>query len=90
MKTSWWWLFRIPGDIDVTDGSHPDGPIIQSVVFKVASEPQIRAAIDRFYGSADEAVERIVQELSQTQVDLDQVQAEAWRGGRWCGYGGGG
>ena len=64
-----------PGDIDVTDGltRMVDYP---NVVFKVASEPQIRAAIDRFYGSANEAVERIVQELSQTQVDLDQVQAE--------------
>lgn len=64
-----------PSDIDATDGltrmvNYP------SIVFKVASEPQIRAAIDRFYGSANEAVERIVQELSQTQVDLDQIQAE--------------
>ena len=64
-----------PGDIDVTDGltrmiDHPN------MIFKVSSEPQIRAAIDRFYGSADQAVERIVQELSQTQVDLEQVQAE--------------
>ncbi|MDE2681194.1 MAG: GspE/PulE family protein [Verrucomicrobiota bacterium] len=64
-----------PTDIDATDGltrmvNYP------SIVFKVASEPQIRAAIDRFYGSANEAVERIVQELSQTQVDLDQIQAE--------------
>ena len=64
-----------PGDIDVTDGltrmiDHPN------MIFKVSSEPQIRAAIDRFYGSADQAVERIVQELSQTQVDLEQEQAE--------------
>ena len=64
-----------PSDIDVTDGltRMVDYP---NVVFKVASEPQIRATIDRFYGSANEAVERIVQELSQTQVDLDQVQAD--------------
>jgi len=64
-----------PGDIDVTDGL---SRMVEdhNLIFKVASEPQIRAAIDRFYGSADEAVERIVQELSQTQVDLDQVQAE--------------
>ena len=64
-----------PGDIDVTDGL-TRMVNYSNIVFKVASEPQIRAAIDRFYGSADEAVERIVQELSQTQVDLDQVQAE--------------
>ena len=64
-----------PGDIDATDGL-TRMVNYSNIVFKVASEPQIRAAIDRFYGSADEAVERIVQELSQTQVDLDQVQAE--------------
>lgn len=73
-----------PGDIDVTDGltrmiDHPN------MVFKVASEPQIRAAIDRFYGSANQAVERIVQELSQTQVDLEAVQAEGGVAGAAAG-----
>ena len=42
------------------------------MVYKVASESQIKATIDRFYGSTDEAVERLVTELSQTQVDIGE------------------
>jgi general secretion pathway protein E/type IV pilus assembly protein PilB len=47
---------------------------VDTIVVKVASEPQIKEAIDRFYGSTDAAVERLVTELSQTQVDIGEVQ----------------
>ena len=60
-----------PGDIDTTDAL---SRLLEvgSVVYKVASESQIKATIDRFYGSTDEAVERLVTELSQTQVDIGE------------------
>ena len=60
-----------PGDIDTTDALNRLLEV-GSVVYKVASEAQIKATIDRFYGSADEAVERLVTELSQTQVDIGE------------------
>ncbi len=58
-----------PNDLDTRDAlerlvEHP-------IEYRVASETQIKTAIDQFYGSTGEAVERIVQELSQTQVDVD-------------------
>lgn len=62
-----------PGDIDTTDGLNRLLEV-DTIIFKVASEPQIKEAIDRFYGSTDEAVERLVTELSQTQVDLGETQ----------------
>ena len=62
-----------PGDIDATDGLNRLLEV-DVIIFKVASEPQIKATIERFYGSQDEAVERLVTELSQTQVDIGQVQ----------------
>ena len=60
-----------PGDIDTTDALNRLLEV-GSVVYKVASEAQIKATIDRFYGSTDEAVERLVTELSQTQVDIGE------------------
>jgi type IV pilus assembly protein PilB len=63
-----------PGDIDVTDGLQRLLEV-DLISYRVASEPQIQEAIDRFYGSSDEAVERLVTELSQTQVDIGDVQA---------------
>ncbi|SVE15399.1 uncharacterized protein METZ01_LOCUS468253, partial [marine metagenome] len=62
-----------PGDIDATDGLNRLLEV-DIIIFKVASEPQIKATIERFYGSQDEAVERLVTELSQTQVDIGEVQ----------------
>ncbi|HCE06011.1 MAG TPA: hypothetical protein DEQ62_06730, partial [Verrucomicrobiales bacterium] len=60
-----------PGDIDTTDALNRLLEV-GLVVYKVASESQIKATIDRFYGSTDEAVERLVTELSQTQVDIGE------------------
>ena len=37
----------------------------------VASKEDIAAALERFYGGTEEAVDRVVQELSQTQVDIE-------------------
>jgi general secretion pathway protein E/type IV pilus assembly protein PilB len=62
-----------PGDVDTIDGLNRLLEV-DAIVVKVASEPQIKEAIDRFYGSTDAAVERLVTELSQTQVDIGQVQ----------------
>jgi len=62
-----------PGDIDTTDGLNRLLEV-NGIAVKVASEAQIKEAIDRFYGSQDAAVERLVTELSQTQVDIEQVQ----------------
>jgi general secretion pathway protein E/type IV pilus assembly protein PilB len=69
-----------PGDIDVTDGLNRLLEV-DNIIFKVASEPKIKEAIDRFYGSQDEAVERLVTELSQTQVDIGEVQGAAGESG---------
>lgn len=58
-----------PGDIDTIDAL--DRLLdVGSIIYKVSSESQIKATIERFYGSTDEAVERLVTELSQTQVDI--------------------
>ena len=62
-----------PGDVDIIDGLNRLLEV-DAIVIKVASEPQIKEAIDRFYGSTDAAVERLVTELSQTQVDIGEVQ----------------
>jgi type IV pilus assembly protein PilB len=62
-----------PGDVDIIDGLNRLLEV-DTIVVKVASEPQIKEAIDRFYGSTDAAVERLVTELSQTQVDIGEVQ----------------
>ena len=42
----------------------------------VASKEDIAAALERFYGGTGEAVERVVQELSQTQVDIEAAEEE--------------
>ncbi len=62
-----------PSDIDVTDGLNRLLDV-DNIIFNVASEPQIKEAIERFYGASDEAVERLVTELSQTQVDIEEVK----------------
>lgn len=62
-----------PGDIDILDGLNRLLEV-DVIEVKVASEPQIKESIDRFYGSTDAAVERLVTELSQTQVDIGEVQ----------------
>ena len=62
-----------PGDIDILDGLNRLLEV-DVIEVKVASEPQIKESIDRFYGSSDAAVERLVTELSQTQVDIGEVQ----------------
>ena len=62
-----------PGDVDLIDGLNRLLEV-DTIVVKVASEPQIKEVIDRFYGSTDAAVERLVTELSQTQVDIGEVQ----------------
>ena len=66
-----------PSDIDATDGLNRLLDV-SFIVFKVASETQIKEAIDRFYGSSDEAVERLVTELSQTQVDIGLGDVDAY------------
>ena len=62
-----------PGDIDILDGLNRLLEV-DVIEVKVASELQIKESIDRFYGSTDAAVERLVTELSQTQVDIGEVQ----------------
>ena len=69
-----------PGDIDVTDGLNRLLEV-DVIIFKVASEEQLKVAVERFYGSSDEAVERLVTELSQTQVDIGEVQGVAGESG---------
>ncbi|SVD57886.1 uncharacterized protein METZ01_LOCUS410740, partial [marine metagenome] len=66
-----------PSDIDATDGLNRLLDV-SAIVFKVASETQIKEAIDKFYGSSDEAVERLVTELSQTQVDIAAGDVDAY------------
>ena len=66
-----------PSDIDATDGLNRLLDV-SAIVFKVASETQIKEAIDKFYGSSDEAVERLVTELSQTQVDIGVGDVDAY------------
>ncbi|MSR66742.1 MAG: type II/IV secretion system protein [Pedosphaera sp.] len=65
-----------PSDMDTIDGLQQ---LLSryTLIFKVASLDQLKAAFDRMYGTTavSEGVERMVQELSQTQVDLDSVQA---------------
>ena len=65
-----------PSDMDTIDGLHQllSG---YTLIFKVASLDQVKSAFDRMYGTTavSEGVERMVQEMSQTQVDLDKVQA---------------
>tara|TARA_B100000959_G_scaffold278150_1_gene336014 strand:- start:54 stop:1781 length:1728 start_codon:yes stop_codon:yes gene_type:complete len=65
-----------PGDIDTTDALNRLLEGVDDIIYKVSSESQIKATIERFYGSTDEAVERLVTELSQTQVDIGE-QADA-------------
>ena len=66
-----------PGDIDTTDALSRLLEGEPNLIYKVSSETQIKATIERFYGSTDEAVERLVTELSQTQVDIGDAQSEA-------------
>ena len=66
-----------PSDIDATDGLNRLLDV-NAIVLKVASEKQIKEAIDKFYGSSDEAVERLVTELSQTQVDIGVGDVDAY------------
>jgi len=69
-----------PGDIDTTDALDRLLDVV-SIEYKVSSESQIKATIERFYGSTDEAVERLVTELSQTQVDIGEAGAAVGESG---------
>jgi len=69
-----------PGDIDTTDALERLLDVM-SIVYKVSSESQIKATIERFYGSTDEAVERLVTELSQTQIDIGEAGAAVGESG---------
>ena len=64
-----------PGDLEVIDGLER---MLGITYFNkvVASEEDIAATMERFYGGTGEAVERVVQELSQTQVDIEEAEAE--------------
>ena len=64
-----------PGDLEVVDGLER---MLGVDYFNkaVAPEGDIAATLDRFYGGTGEAVERVVQELSQTQVDIEEAEAE--------------
>ena len=65
-----------PGDIDTSDALERLLDV-GNIVYTVTSESQIKATIERFYGSTDEAVERLVTELSQTQVDIGEGAGSA-------------
>ena len=62
-----------PGDLDKIDG-------LQRVLnrdqifYQVATDAQIDVALEKYYGYAEQAMERMVQELSQTQVDLTALE----------------
>ena len=59
-----------PGDLEVIDGLER---MLGVTHFNkvVAPEEDIKSTLDRFYGGTNEAVERVVQELSETQVDVE-------------------
>ena len=59
-----------PSDLEMMDGVQRMLPECE-IFYQVASDQQILAALDKFYGGTGQAVERVVQELSQTQVDID-------------------
>ncbi len=61
-----------PSDLEMMDGLQRMLPTFE-ILFQVATDPQIQASLEKFYGGTGEAVERVVQELSQTQVDVDAV-----------------
>ena len=64
-----------PGDLEIIDGL--ERMLGVSYFNKVvASDEDIVAGLERFYGGTGEAVERVVQELSQTQVDIEEAEAE--------------
>jgi len=64
-----------PGDLETIDGL--ERMLGVSYFNKaVATEEHIAATLERFYGGTGEAVERVVQELSQTQVDIEEAEAE--------------
>jgi len=64
-----------PGDLEVIDGLER---MLGITYFNkvVATEEDIKATLDRFYGGTSEAVERVVQELSETQVDIEAEAEE--------------
>ena len=64
-----------PGDLETIDGLER---MLGISYFNkvVASKEDIKATLDRFYGGTGEAVERVVQELSQTQIDIETAEAE--------------
>jgi general secretion pathway protein E/type IV pilus assembly protein PilB len=64
-----------PGDLEAIDGLER---MLGVAYFNkvVASKEDIKATLDRFYGGTGEAVERVVQELSQTQIDIEAAEAE--------------
>lgn len=64
-----------PGDLETIDALER---MLGVTYFNrvVASEEDITATLERFYGGTGEAVERVVQELSQTQVDIEAAEAE--------------
>lgn len=63
-----------PGDLETID-SLERLLEVEHIQHQVATESQLAAAIDRFYGGTGEAVERVVQELSQTQIDIEEEEA---------------
>ena len=64
-----------PSDIDATDGLNRLLDV-GAIIFKVASETQIKEAIDKFYGSSDEAVER----YDYVTAEISRMNGREWDG----------
>jgi general secretion pathway protein E/type IV pilus assembly protein PilB len=62
-----------PGDLDKIDGLQRALSRDQ-IFYQVATDAQIDTALEKYYGYAEGAMERMVQELSQTQVDLTALE----------------
>ena len=64
-----------PGDLETIDALERLLEV-DRIQFLVATESQIANAIERFFGGTGEAVERVVQELSQTQIDIEESEEQ--------------
>ncbi|MBI3192300.1 MAG: type II/IV secretion system protein, partial [Pedosphaera parvula] len=60
-----------PSDLDTIDSLHH--LLRKEIDVRVATEESIEAAINRYYGSSDDSVGKMIQDITEGEVDLTNV-----------------